>query len=201
MNREGMKRMDDISAITQLVLHERQGRDRGWWAQMGACYHPDSEVSLSWLQASGAEFTARSQKMAESGLRAVHRPGAASVHLAGNKAMVELPVVIEFRGIIGGVEADCASYCRLLHKVERRAGVWKIKTLTCIYERDTLHPVIAGEMLQLDKERLAGFRKPYRFLAYVLSLAGNPIRDDLYGDDRPAPLQALYDEAFAWLRG
>jgi hypothetical protein len=24
----------DITKITQLVLHERQGRDRGWWDQI-----------------------------------------------------------------------------------------------------------------------------------------------------------------------
>jgi hypothetical protein len=195
-----MKRMDDISAITQLVLHERQARDRGWWDQMAACYHPDSTVSLSWLQASGAEFTARSRKMSESGLRAVHRPGAPSVHLEGDRAVTELPVVIEFRTTINGVEADCASYCRLLYKVERRDGAWKIKSLTCIYERDTLFPVVAGAALTLDEERLAAFRAPYRFLAYLLSLAGHSIRDDLYGDDRPALVQTLYGEVFAWLR-
>lgn len=28
--------MDDVTEITQLVLKERQGRDRGWWEQMAA---------------------------------------------------------------------------------------------------------------------------------------------------------------------
>ncbi len=38
----------DIAVITQVVLGERQGRDRGWWDQMAAAYWLDSTVRLSW---------------------------------------------------------------------------------------------------------------------------------------------------------
>jgi hypothetical protein len=34
--------MSDATEITQLFMHERQGRDRGWFDQMRAAYRPDS---------------------------------------------------------------------------------------------------------------------------------------------------------------
>ncbi len=38
-------------------------------------------------------------------------------------------------------------------------------------------------------------------LAYHLSNRGYEIANDLYGDDRPEAVAALYADAFAWLRG
>ena len=66
--------MNDITEITQIVLLERQGRDRGWWAQMAKCFHPDSRVTLRWFDGPGPEFVSRSQKMFEMGIRILHRP-------------------------------------------------------------------------------------------------------------------------------
>lgn len=51
-------RTDDIIAVTQVVLLERQGRDRGWWDQMQKCFDADSLVSLSWIHDTGAAFVA-----------------------------------------------------------------------------------------------------------------------------------------------
>ena len=48
----------DVALITQVVLAERQGRDRGWWDQMLAAYWPDSTVRLSWYTGDGAGFVA-----------------------------------------------------------------------------------------------------------------------------------------------
>ncbi|MDT5068745.1 MAG: hypothetical protein QOK02_4900, partial [Mycobacterium sp.] len=27
-----------VADVVQLIAHEREGRDRGWWDQMAACY-------------------------------------------------------------------------------------------------------------------------------------------------------------------
>lgn len=43
--------MNDIAEVTQLVLHERQARDRGWWEPMRACFAPAATVRLSWFAA------------------------------------------------------------------------------------------------------------------------------------------------------
>lgn len=193
--------MSDISEITQLVLHERQGRDRGWWEQMLACFHPDSIVTVSWFRGDAAEFVAGSRATFQRGIRPTHRLSPPTVHLnGGSRALVELPAAIEVRDVFEGVDADLASYTRLLYRVERIDTDWKIKALTCIYERDTLVAVVPGTPINLDRERLAKFRRPYRYLAYHLSSAGHTVGQDLYGDDQPDRVNALYAETFEWLR-
>jgi hypothetical protein len=47
----------DVIANTQLVLHEREARDRGWWRQMHECYHADAEVHVAWFEGTAAAFT------------------------------------------------------------------------------------------------------------------------------------------------
>ena len=191
--------MSDIDVITQLVLHERQGRDRGWWEQMGACFHPDSSVSLSWFSGSGPDFVARSRAMSESGLRPLHRLSPPVVHVSGQRGFVEVPASIEVRFPISGVEADLISYSRLLYRVEHHADGWRILSLTAVYERDTLAPAVPGTTLDVDVERFRRFRKPYRCLAYHISLRGQSAGDDLYGDDQPDRVNALYNEHRNWL--
>lgn len=193
--------MNEIAEITQLVLKERQGRDRGGWEQMEACFHPDSLVHLSWIHGTGAEFVARSRKMRETGgARPVHRASPPIVHTEGQRALVELPVAAEVRTTAHGVEVDLVSFMRLLYRVEKRDAAWKITQLTCIYERDTLTPAVHGSVLKLDIERMEQFRMPYRCLAYFFSLTSRTVGDDLYGDDQPERVDELYAAAFSWLR-
>ncbi len=191
--------MDDVVEITQLILRERQGRDRAWWKQMAECFHPDSLVSLSWFEGTGADFTARSKELTEKGIRPLHRLSPPVVHLKGAKAVVELPAAIEVRFPIQGVEVDLVSYSRLIYRVETRDGNWKVLSLNAIYERDTLMPTVPGTHMNIDPEALGKFRPSYRFLSYHLSLGGRPVRDDLYGDDQPEAVIGLYEAAFEWL--
>ena len=46
----------DVSAVSQLILRERVSRDLGLWEQMRDCYHDDSAVRISWINASGPEL-------------------------------------------------------------------------------------------------------------------------------------------------
>ncbi|SEF20041.1 hypothetical protein SAMN05421837_101204 [Amycolatopsis pretoriensis] len=41
----------------EVVLRERQGRDRGWWDRMRACYAPDAAVRLSCSGAPGRSLS------------------------------------------------------------------------------------------------------------------------------------------------
>ena len=191
--------VDAVTEIIQLVLRERQGRDRGWWTQMAACFHPDSRVTLSWFDGPGSEFVARSRKMSESGLRMVHRPSPPAVHLHEDRAVLELPVAVERRLLLDGVEADLTSFTRLLYQLERLVIGWKILFMNAIYERDTLAPAIPGTTLNVDHERIAQFRPSYRFVAYDISLGGRSMTSNLYGDDQPERVEALYKAAFDWL--
>jgi hypothetical protein len=192
--------MDVITGITQLVLKERQGRDRGWWDQMRSCFAEDACVRLSWFRGTGAEFAAESEKMAARGDATVHRLGPPVVHHHGDRALVELPTVIEMRTVIDETEADLASRARLYYRAERRAGHWLLASLDPVYERDTLASAHPGVTLPVRPADVAAFRPSYRFLAYVLGKRGYTIGDDLYGDDRPAEAADFYAQALNWLR-
>ncbi|MFB9465864.1 nuclear transport factor 2 family protein [Streptomyces cinereospinus] len=192
--------MNAVSDITQLVLKERQGRDRGWWQQMHDSFHPDSTVTLSWFDGTGPEFTARSKDMYDSGLRPLHRLRPPVVHVDGNRAVVELPAAVSANFLIDGVEAQVVSHARLLYRAEDRGTGWRIQSLDSVYEQDTLAPVVPGTTLVIDQDLLATFRKPYRFLAYHITLDQRDVRDDLYADDRPDEVDALYRRLFTWLR-
>lgn len=191
----------DIVTLTQLVLHERQGRDRGRWDQMRECLAADARVALSWFHGTGAEFVEASARMAAGGTPATHRLGPAVVDVGGDRALIEIPAAIELRDELDGVQIDLASYARLLYRAERRDGRWWLVALDPIYERDTIQPVVPGTTVHIDPSRLSGFREPYQLLAYVLTAKGFPIADDLCGEDRPDQVAALYAEAYAWLAG
>ena len=136
--------------------------------------------------------------MAARGDQATHRLCPPVVHLKADRAVVEASAAIEVRAELGSVQVDLTSYTRLLYRA-RKSDTWRIMSLDCIYQRDTLQPTLPGAAPHLDPERLARYRAPYRMLAYHLDSRGYPVSDDLYGDDRPQTLSALYDEVFAWL--
>jgi hypothetical protein len=192
--------MSDVDELTQLVLRERQGRDRGWWAQMRACFEPSATIRLSWFEGTAEEFIACSEAMAARGDQASHRLSPPVVHVMGDRAVVELPMTVELRTVIDAVEADLASMGRLLYRAASRDGRWLIARMEAIYQRDTLRPSIPGTRLDVRPEDLAGFRSAYRLLSYDLGRRGYAISQDLPGDDRPEEVEELYRETFRWAR-
>lgn len=197
---------DATSEVTQLILRERQSRDRGWYERMLQCYAADSVVDMSWFNGPGPEFVRRSRHMSQSregwGGHSAHRlsPPAIRLSLDGERALAELPLGIEFRIMVGGVEADLVSYCRNQYRARRdEDGVWRIVRLTSIYERDTLNPAIPGTRLDLDAAEFAEFRPAYRCLAWYQRGLGLELRADLLGDDRPDQVARQYKREAAWL--
>ena len=192
--------MDDITEIAQVIFKERQGRDRGWFDQEAACFHPHSRVRITWFDGPGAEFVELSRAIFAEGIRPSHRLSPPAVHLAGERAVAEVPTEISVIQSFGGVAAYVVSYTRLLYRLECIKSNWNISSLDCIYERDTLVPVIYGTSPKIDPDILSRFRRPFMYLAYHLHEIGKSVRDDLYGDDRPEQVEALYESAFSWLR-
>ncbi|NMO03665.1 SnoaL-like domain-containing protein [Gordonia sp. TBRC 11910] len=190
---------DAIIAVSQVVLRERQARDRGWWDQMRDCIHPAAQIRLSWFRGTGADFIVESREMSRRGQRATHRLGPPVVSVREDRAVVDISAAIEFRDALDGIEVDVTSYTRLLYRLERRCGSWQIQSLDPIYERDTLLATTAGADAALDHAVLSSYRPSYRFLAYYLNASGYEISDDLYGDDRPEQVDALYRFSFAWM--
>jgi len=130
----------DVSAITQLILRERVSRDLGLWEQMRDCFHDDSVVRISWINASGPEFVRRSKEMAERNVQASHRLGPIFVTLAGDRAIAQLVVIVDIPFKLEGVEVMLSSHARLLLRAERREGVWRLFGFDPVYLRDEIAP-------------------------------------------------------------
>lgn len=191
--------MNTEADVTQVVLRERQARDRGWWEQLRASFRPAAPVFLSWIDGTGAQFVDGSKAMSESGLRPIHRLAPPVVRVVDDRAVVELGASIAVTVEIAGAEADLVSFSRLLYQLDRDDDEWKIASLTAIYEADTLTPAMPGTALAIDLDAITALRRPYRFLAYHQQLRGGTVPADLYGDDRPDEVAALYEHLFGWL--
>ncbi|WP_225830842.1 nuclear transport factor 2 family protein [Streptomyces sp. NK08204] len=190
----------DITDVTQLVLHERRSRDRGWWDAQRECFAPDSTVRVSWFRGTGADFVTESEKLAANGEDATHSVGPPVVDLHRDRALAEVPCHMELRTHLDDTPVMLSCHARLLYRAERRSDEWLIASLDAVYERDAVTPHVPGTRLHLDEEKLATFRPSYRMLAYLLGQRGYSIAEDLYGDDRPEHVAALHRSAWTWLR-
>lgn len=190
---------DDVSAVTQVVLHERQGRDRGWWDQMLHAYWPDSTVRLSWYDGDGPGFVAGSKALTERGLTTLHSMFAPVVHVRGTKAYVEASTAVRAPLVVDGVRGDLVSYTRLNYRLERRGREWRILSLDPVYESTTLTPSIPGQRIDIPAEDLARFRPSYAILAWDLARNGRVMSEGLLGDDQPEPVAAFYATTEKWL--
>ena len=244
----------DITTISQLVLLERESRDRQWWATMSSTYSAQAQITLSWYTGTRAGFVSGSKRMAESGSKAEHKlqPVVVRVNEELGRAVATLGAEICSRVLLDGVEVDLVSVSRLLYRAERKGerhkgeslsggrqefqesrgentaeavrgkageaedherkadepdlrfggtGDWHLVSLDCIYAHDSLTPSIPGEAVNLNIERLKQYRSSYRCLSYMLEEKGFPVRKDLPGDDEPAMVTDICENAFRWLAG
>jgi kynurenine formamidase len=190
-------------AVAQVVLHERQGRDRGWWEQMSGCFWPDSTVRLSWYDGDGPGFVAGSEAIVRAGLVTTHQIFSPVVHVRDDRAHVEAPAIVRspivVDGVRGEVRCDLLAHTRLNYRLERRDGEWRILSLDPIYEHTTLTPSVPGERITVPAGELAPFRSSYAILAWDAWRSGRSVNQDLLGDDRPEPVAAFYTELRKWL--
>ena len=73
-------------------------------------------------------------------------------------------------------------------------GVWKIKGMDCIYERDMLIPVVPDPKAFVDPSEFEKYRKSYKCVSWLFNHTGLPCGDELPGDDKPETVQKVYDE-------
>jgi hypothetical protein len=191
----------DTETISQLVLHERRGRDRGWWDRMRSAFWPDAVVNISWFTGPAHEFVAASEAMSAGGTVATHRMAPIVVDVAGDRALAEAPAAIEVATTVQGVDAILTSFTRLQYRAERRDGHWRLRALDSIYERDMLVTAVPGATVRVDADELARFRRSYRLLAWHLNSRGHPVGDDKLGDDRPDEVATFYQREHDWLHG
>jgi hypothetical protein len=190
----------DKLAVAEVVQTERAARDQGQWARMAACFHPDSVVSISWIETTGPAFVAASEQAFAAGVRHLHQMAPTLVTLNGDRALAETGCAILLGGRVGGVEVMVTSQARMHARIERRAdGGWRIAGLRAVYFEDAMAARIPGEVPPLDRERLAGYRPSYRFLSYLLVESGKTPRPDLAGIDRPELVEAMLAGEADWL--
>ena len=188
----------DVSAITQLILLERESRDQQRWKTMRECFHDDALIRISWITGNADEFVNGSIDMAKRGVLARHRLGPVLVRLGGERAVATLGGAIDIPVKLGGVDAQLSSHARFFYKVERRHGLWKLSGFDATYVRDELVPIVPGQLLRVSPDDLASFRRSYQMLSYVLTHSGYRVNSELPGEDRPETVRALETELFSW---
>jgi hypothetical protein len=187
-----------ISAVTQLVLAERECRDLGRWERMKACFYPDAMVRISWFQGNGHDFVDASREMARRGVLAKHRLGPVSVRVNGNRAVASLAAIIDIPAEVRGVALMLSSHARVFYRAELRDAEWRLASFEVFYMRDELAAQIPGEVVPVRAADVVGYRRSYRFMSFVLAQGGYAVRDDLAGEDRPETVEALCHEIYGW---
>ena len=157
----------DISAVSQLVLRVFVSRDLGLWEQMRDCFHDDSIVRISWIKASGPEYIRRSKEMAERNVQASHRLGPIFVTLAGDRAIAQLSGIIDIPFTLKGIEVTLSSHARLLFRVERRQGVWRLSASTPSICATKSPPLFRDRPSRLIRRQLERFAQPIAFCPTV----------------------------------
>jgi hypothetical protein len=196
----GPAEMVDKLAIIELVQLERFGRDTREWGLMADCYAKESRVWLSWFDGNALEFIEASRKMSEQpGGEAIHELGPTLVTLNGDRAIADTSCTILMRRVFEGVECDLTVYCRHRSRVERVDGTWKLRTLVGIYQKNTLAPVVPGQLPAIDVEKLSSFRLSYNYQSYYRAAQGHVPFDDRPGIDRPELVNELVSSDLAWL--
>lgn len=194
-----MSATEDIVEITQLVVRERESRDCGFWNRMRDCFHPDSEVNISWFRGNGLHFVAASKDMAARGMLAKHRLGPVLVTLNGERALASLSGIIDIPEKIDGKDFTLSAHSMFYYRVEKRAGSWRLASFEVVYRRDEFVPAILGQTANLPAELLASYRPSYRNLCYSLHLKGYTPNNALAGEDRPDTVRALLESMYSWL--
>jgi hypothetical protein len=181
--------------VREAVEYERYCRDYGLWNAMAKMFLPGARVRISWFDGSGQDFATKSQHM----IGATHKLHSMVVQVKNGKALAEVVAQIGARRILGGGEVDLISDVRLLYKLEKAGGAWKILSIDCIYERDALRRAAPGGEVALPAEAGTEYRASYRWLSYVLTDMGLGVNDELPGEDRPDTVAVLYRQSMNWL--
>lgn len=191
-NDEALRNKADIQ---ELIQFERFCRDNYLWEGMLQCFSKDSRVNISWFDGTGEEFVESSKAMNR---YAPHQIYNTQIWMNQHRAVAIMQATIQTRINIDNVEIQLNSDAKIIYCVEQLNGVWYIKNLECVYEKDTLIPVVPSTVT-IPSSDIASYRTSYACLSYCLNYLGYEVNHELQGIDRPEALNHYYVQLDAWL--
>ncbi|MEM6309478.1 MAG: nuclear transport factor 2 family protein [Pseudomonadota bacterium] len=190
----------DKRELRDLIENWAIWRDAGFWEKFRTVWHDDGRMMATWTQGTADEFIAMNKEGWSKGVSILHFLGGFTCEIAGDRAVTQTKMTISQRGEVHGVLVDVVCTGRFYDFLERRDGVWGMCLRQPIYEKDRMDPVTAGAALQLDQEGLMAYPEGYRYLAYLQSHVGYPVKKDMPGLKGPE-VEVLYQTGANWLAG
>lgn len=162
--------------IRHLIEDWASFRDGCQWDRLRRTYAPGATMAVSWFSGSALEFVDR---CAANLVPAQHVLGGSQIDIAGNRALSDTRTVILLRVPLHGVLCDIAAVGGFRDRLLRRDGSWLLQHRVAVFEKDMVQPVIPGEIVPFDRERLMHGPAAYRFCAYLWSAQGIPVNMNL----------------------
>ena len=150
-------------------------------------------------------FVSGSKDQASKGLTVIHSINPVEVTIRGSKALAISVVSIAARFEHDGAQFELTSWARLVSRLEKidtadGTTTWKLLTLSCIYIRDGIQPVVPqclSTTLNFDTVKAA--RSSYRYLTWHILHLGLEVRDDLPGVDDEQSVREVMDRDSKWI--
>lgn len=197
--------MTDVTAdkrtVREIIENWVVFSDSGDWDRFAECWHDDGWMSATWFQAPCADFIKARREGFENGVSLIHFLGGSTCDVVGERAVSQTKMIISQRAPVHGVLVDVSCTGRFYDFFEQRDGRWGMVRRQPIYEKDRMDPVMPGHTVELDPELLGRFPEGYRYLGYLQSQIGYPVKErgmpGLIGPE----VEQLYAEGKAWLDG
>lgn len=136
--------LHDRRCIEELVYRWAGARDSDDWTALGACFHADAHIHISWISARAEAFVHRSRAMAagrKPGGHMKHLISAPWIEVNGTRGFSRSNATLLIRDCVDGFWFDIESHIRFFDRVESRDGVWRIVERTGVYDKDRIDPV------------------------------------------------------------
>ena len=151
------------------------------------------------------DFVDGSIKLAQGdGAASAHSTQPCEITVNRDKAFAVSIVRINIRLVIDNVEFDIISWGRQtsrLARVEFPSGPqWRMLTLGCIYERDTIAPTRPVDTSKWKIDLPEDARPSYKHLQWALTKIGYSIGNDLLGTDEVERTEKFMVENAEWLK-
>jgi hypothetical protein len=184
----------DIADLMTGWIH----RDLAEWDRLRALFHQDGRIEVSWFEGPASDFVDASQRMGVSDLSTKHLIASPVVTFSsdGTRAVSETNAVIIVENV--SLELGCEAHSRLIDRLERRAGEWRIVDRKVSYDRS--HFTFPCGVVDIDREVVNRHPREYAALAYLLDVSGFPVRR-VFATRGSDLERTIKREAFDWLGG